>query len=230
MSEPGMLEEWCKRNGIYKEMFGCSPEDTVSQNIPSTPAPDDKYAKGVLKLIGSKDKVEYDIDYEGNLREVVASYNIDGKRYAVSLEINNYGLGRDHIRLEIKKRNNNPLKNLLNKNLLASSVTPVHVPAYERGCLWKYIKNGEVNYPSDERSKIFVDATIACLKDMTYEIEREKKKKSIIGYRDRWKEKYNSNRQTLLNDNLKEQEELKRRKGLDIINFLVSDSKRNKRK
>lgn len=228
MSDPEMLEEWALKNNCYEEFFG-KPAKTshlyksVMENTSNFS--DVSYVKEALKT-SCGGKVEYDIDYEGNLREVVVKYNVNGKRYEVSLSI--HGYPEDHIRLEVRRKYKNPLKNVFDQNLLASSVTPIHIRAYTSGCMWKAIREDKIKYPSDTRYTYFAKAALSDIKYMSCEIEE--KKEYMAHYKERLhEEQVRREREALEEQDRREQSRLKKKKSekeLEIINFLVNGKKR----
>lgn len=227
MSDPEVLEEYCLEHGIYEEVFGKPAESSHLYKAKEQEKTEISHKQENPKKTGPRGQVEYEMDKEGNLREVVVGYNIEGKRYELSLVVNDYGVSGDHIRLEVRKKNKNPLKNILDQNLLASSVTPIHVKAYQRGCLWESIKENKMKYPSDARYSPLVSAAIEDIKSMSDEIE---KKKKYIAYRQSHLSEENAQRerQDMEEENRKEQKKLKDKK-IDpaIINFFRNRSRKH---
>lgn len=228
MSDPGMLEEWCRKekkrnNNIFYDGKSLDPSqgDLETRLSLSKFCEKTSCAENTTKTERNKGKVDYEVDNEGNLDKVVVSYNIDGRRYEMSLSISYYP--EDHIRLEIRRKYKNPLKNIFDRNLLASSVTPIHIPAYHRGCLWASIRNDEIKYPSDRRCTSFVRTALNDIKVMSSEIEKDMEYKS--GYEDRMRQKEKEdNTRELKEENRKKQEKLKgkNKKDFDFINFFIN--------
>jgi len=204
MSDPGALEEWATRNGFYKEFFGKSVEKSPYYNRPK------KHVKETPKGWGGE--VDYQIDNEGNLRKVTVSYNTNDREkcVVVSMVVNNYGEGEDHIRLEIRQKYQkklDKLKHYFQNNLLACSVTPIHIPAYERGCLWTHILDRNITYPKDTNYHAFVNAALDDIKSKAPEIV-EKKNYYADYEANSYREREKRNEQRLLENDAKQQEKL----------------------
>ena len=230
MSDPEMLEEYCLRNGTYESVFGRPPETShLYKSVKRENAKEQNASYSEEdKKVGHGGNVDYEIDRDGNLNKVVVTYNVEGKRYEVSLAIQSYP--DDHIRLEVRRKYKNPLRNVFDNNLLASSVTPIHIHAYQNGCMWDSIKENKIKYPSDEHYTNFVKAALSDIKSLSSEIE--KKKEYMSHYEDRLFEKNKRrNREALRQQDREEQNKLKKKKHkeLDVINFLVNNSKGIKR-
>ena len=227
MSDPDMYEEYERnihRNTVFHDGKAADGR-TIDSEYPER--------KGVKNTAVDKKKnggeVTYEVDDEGNLSKAAVSYNIDGRQYTVSLAVNGWGFGQDHIRLEIRRKSKNLLQNLFKNNLLASSVTPIRIPAYHKGCLWSHLRNKEIQYPSDPHYKGLVDAAFADIKGMSHEIEE--KMDYMAHYEDRMREENRQrNKQNLLEQNREEQAKLKGKnhKDLQLIKSLLDD-RANKR-